>query len=121
VPAPFADASQAREYYAGSDTSGVKLEVPMRLAARLVQGYAPTPEEETDDYIEAATDAELMVGKYIFETGGYLQGATLSGTGSVTYQNDPKVLSLIASAMGDYYQSSGSSGSGANTAYTARW
>ena len=69
---PHATPSQARAYYAGADASGVTLDVPMRNAARVVARYAPPPDnpQYQEQYESRATDAELEIGRYLFNSLG---------------------------------------------------
>lgn len=102
---PYASPSDARAYYAGQDASGVMLNVPMRQAARFVQQYAPVPEVVPADYAEMAADAELEVGRFLFNT----QGGSISSVGAeganVSFTDLEKIKSLIKATMGTYYTS----------------
>lgn len=100
---PFATPSQARTFYAGADTSGVALDVPMRNAARLVRKFAPPPDPVTDDYATAAADAELEVGRYLFNSlGGSVSSLSSEGQ-SLSLTNMSAVLSIISGTMGEFY------------------
>ncbi len=103
MPDPYASPSQARTYYAGEDTSGVLLSVPMGIAADLVQHYAPAPDPVTTDYEDRAVRAELEIGRYLFNTqGGAMSGASPGGGMTVSYNSDPAIFRIIRRAMGSY-------------------
>lgn len=77
----------------------------MGSAARIVASLAPPPAEVDPDYAEAAAHGELLVGRYLFSTeGGTLSSEGISGI-STSYVKFPEVQSLVAGAMGSYYES----------------
>jgi hypothetical protein len=102
MPDPYATPSQVRTFYAGEDTESALYGPAMRNAARLVQRFAPVPDPEPADYAEMAADAELEVGRYLFNS----QGGSISSLGaegmSLSLTNLTAVKSIIAQAMGGY-------------------
>lgn len=116
MPDPYASPTQARDYYAGEDASGVTLDNPMGMAADLVAQYAPAPNPVTTDYEDRALRAELEVGRFLFNS----QGGSISSVGAegmtISFTNLQAILFLIQSSMGDYF-----SGGTSNVAYVEPW
>lgn len=101
---PYAGVGEAIEYYAGSGVNSTELDVTMRQAAREVQRYAPVPSPVPSDYTRMAADAELDVGRYLWNTeGGAVTSSSLSGAGSVTYVSRAHIRNLVKNSMAVYY------------------
>lgn len=80
-----------------------------RIAAEIVQELAPTPDPETTEYQEKASDAEYLLIQWLTATkGGTLtaKGGIPSATGSKTFASLPAVRSIVRSAMGEFYTGS---------------
>lgn len=103
MPDPYATPSSAREFYGlPEDAGGPTFNVPYRNAARLVQQFAAVPDPEPTDYAEMAADAELEVGRFLFNSlGGSLSSLT-SPEGGLSFTNMAAVKSIIAQTMGSY-------------------
>lgn len=105
MPDPYATPSSAREFYGlPEDAGGPTFNVPYRNAARLVQKFAPVPAElpEPADYAEMAADAELEVGRFLFNSlGGSLSSLT-SPEGGLSFTNLAAIKGIIAQTMGAY-------------------
>lgn len=113
---PYATDDDVREFYAGEDAGDLAVETVMGVAADLVQKYAPAPSPlpSPDDYSPRAKRAELLVGRWLWRTEGYVSGKSLSGVGSRSFDVSGTVVSRIVSeAMGDY--------AGADKAYIGRF
>lgn len=102
---PYANEADARAYYAGASADALKVGVVVRQAARLVQRYAPVPVSPPADYAPAARDAELMVGQYLWATGGF-RTSTSKGVDVVrkseSYADLAAVKRTVAETMGPY-------------------
>ncbi len=107
--APYATDAEARAYYAGT-ADATKVGVVLRQAARLVQRHAPAPDPlpSPDDYSPAAKDAELMVGAWLWETGGF-KTSTSKGIDVIrrgeSYADLSAVKRIVAQTMGPYSSS----------------
>ncbi len=101
----YATDDDARDFYAGADAEDIRVEVTVRQAARLVQHYAPVPTIVPTDYAATARDAELMLGEYLWETGGY-KTSTSVGVGGLStgggFANLDTMKKMITQAMGTY-------------------
>jgi hypothetical protein len=110
---PRATVEEATEYYAGEGASSLQLSVVMGLAAGKVQGIAPDPtpedEEPSTDYVQSARNAELLVGKYLWETDGFISSEGL-GKISTSYKGMQDLDQIVISAMGDYASGGGAGG-----------
>lgn len=106
---PYAIPSAAREFYGlAEDAGGPTFTVPYNNAARLVAHYAPPPDPVTTDYEDRAVDAELEVGRYLFNSlGGSLSSLT-SPEGGLSFTNLAAVMGIIAGTMGAEFYTGGS-------------
>lgn len=104
MPDPFATPSAVRTFYAGEDTPLGVYGPAMRNAARLVQRFAPAPDDPVPaDYANRAADAELEVGRYLFNSlGGSVSSLGTEGQ-SLSLTNLSAVMSIVSGTMGDYY------------------
>lgn len=103
MPDPYATPSSAREFYGlDPDAGGPTFNVPYRNAARLVQQFAAVPDPEPADYAQMAADAELEVGRFLFNSlGGSLSSLT-SPEGGLSFTNITAIKSIVAQTMGKY-------------------
>ena len=81
----------------------------LRTAYRTVSDLAPPV--PTEDYRQAARDAEVAVVEYVLATqGGIVKSKSLSGVASKSFAGNEAVVSLVRNAMGGYFGSSSVSG-----------
>jgi hypothetical protein len=87
----------------------------LNVASRMVGHFAPEPEVEEGetipaDYTDARRDAELFLGRYLWETSGAtLASDSLSGVSSTSFTDGKEAGRIIREQMGDYYTGSGKS------------
>jgi hypothetical protein len=98
----YASAQNHRDLYAGSTASAIRLDWLTATAAAIVATNAPPPSPEPSDYADKAKWAELTVGQWLHETGGYVTGKSPQHLGSKSYDNEA-VLGIVAAAMGPYF------------------
>lgn len=109
MPDPYASPSQAREFYGlASDAGGPTFNVPYNNAARLVQRYAPAPDVVSADYEERAADAELEVGRFLFNSLGGSVSSLTATEGGLSFTNLGAVMGIIAGTMGEEFYTGGS-------------
>ncbi len=78
----------------------------LRTAYRTVKKLAPPPDPETptQDYQEAARDAEVAVLGFLVATdGGIVKSSALSGVDNTSYVGLDAVQRIVGHAMGGYY------------------
>lgn len=108
----YATEPEARAYYAGDDAEPLDVSVVRGAAARAVASLSK-PEHDEDgnvtlEYAEAAKEAELLVGRWIWTSDhGTLTSKSISGVISKNYSKVADVQALVSLAMGEY--ASGSS------------
>lgn len=84
----------------------------LRTAERIVAGLAPPPEEESAEYWQAASDAEIAVFAYMATTDeNIISSESLSGISTSYRSYQEAVRPIVSDAMGRYY------GAGSNKAY----
>ncbi len=110
MPDPYLSEGDAIDgWLNGTDPPNpVMFDATRRLAARLVQRFAPTPDQDPvpADYAQAAADAELFVGGYLMENPA--RYSSLGGeAGSLSYVDANTLLSLVEQAMPEEYMASG--------------
>ena len=75
----------------------------LKVAADLVQRYAPVPDPEPADYAAKAARAERILLGYLQNTSGG-QFSSLSGkAGSLSFRELKAIREVVSGAMGDYY------------------
>jgi len=88
------------------------LEDYLAIASDMVQKYAPTPDPlpDPDTYSPRAARAERLVLNYLSQTQGFIEGASLTGTGSVSFSENgmKNVKAIVRETMGSYYAAGGS-------------
>lgn len=99
----YANVSEAIEYYAGDDAGNIELQVVMRRAAALVQQYAPVPDPEPSDYARMAADAELEVGRYLWDTDSGSVTSQSLPSGSTSFADTGYIKRTVRDLMGIYY------------------
>lgn len=99
--------AQAVDFSEAVDEDGPRVEVLLRTASRVVTRLAPPPEEEDEDYRQAASDCELLIFDYLASTRGFVRGESLSGVASESFADDAGVMRIVADSMGEYYGSAG--------------
>lgn len=115
-----ASIQDCRNYYAGEEAEELDVAIVQGTAARTVQQLAPEPAETDEDYEEAAREAELLLGRWIWRSdGGALSSKSLSGVTSKSYAKFDDVRNLVSSAMGSFYKGA-PSGAG-NVAYVSSY
>ena len=77
----------------------------LRSAYRTVRDLAPPPgEPATEEYKEAARDAELAVVEFEMTTqGGTIKSDSLSGVSSTSFAGSEAVREIVKRAMGRYF------------------
>ena len=101
---PYSTLAEFTTYHPAAQGQGRASDI-LALAADMVAKWAPAPAPVPADYPPKAGRAERFVAAYLFDTGGYIQGDSLSGVSSTSYmiQGEGTVKRIIAQAMGDYY------------------
>jgi len=76
----------------------------LAIAADMVARYSAAPDPLTSDYLARAARAERLIANYLTQTQGFISGAALTGTGSVSFSENgmKNVKAIVAQAMGDY-------------------
>ena len=98
----------AGPYYDPPSTDA-NADIYSRVAAGYVQDLAPTPDPETNDYMEKAEAAEFMVYNHIKATGGGLIKSQSARGLSGSYVDIAQLESLIRPVMGSYFTGSAAS------------
>jgi hypothetical protein len=103
---PFLSETDALAGWLNSEAPAneVMFSATRRLAARIVQRFAPVPDENPvpADYESAAADAELFVGGYLIENPGRYSSLSIE-VGSISYAEQSALLSLVSQAMPEEY------------------
>jgi hypothetical protein len=90
-----------------SGATDTKLAILLDVAGWEVEKYAPPPNPVTTDYEDRAIACELLVAAYLFDTGGYISGDSLSGVSSTSFDaSGDAVREKVRNTMGPYYQDS---------------
>lgn len=105
---PYLSTADAVAYHQPAEgASAIKLEIALGLAADVVSGLAPYPEEPTEeqaaDYVGRARRAEAAIFAYGWST----DWGTLSSKGisdlSKSYRDDQTIQRIVRASMGRFY------------------
>lgn len=115
--AHYLDSNFAAFHPAAASSTPEVREVVLNIAEREVVALAPppaplpdgSPSPEMPDYETRLKDAILFVGRYLWDTRGYLSGTSLSGVASKSYDASGAAIRQIVSDVMGPYAAAGSS------------
>jgi hypothetical protein len=118
VPAPYATLAECKTFYAGTSLADDDLQLTTirGLASDAVQHGAPAPDPEGADYAGRAKRAELFVGRYFWQTKGFISSQGLSSLSMSFDVKGEAIQRVVSQAMGSYY-----TGGAARVGYVGYW
>lgn len=100
----YATEAEVYEFYADADATDTEVAVVMRRAAGYVQQYAPVPSPVPSDYARLAADAELEVGRYLWNTdSGSVSSDSVPSGGGTSYVSDTYIRKVVMETMPTYF------------------
>lgn len=97
----FALEQDARDAYAGQNANAARLRAVMGAAAGTVSRIAPAPSPMDATYPGLAASAEILVGEYLWHTGGFVTRTTDIDQ-TTQYGTQEGVEASVRGIMGSY-------------------
>ena len=102
------------------DAPDARIDVALRMAARTVAHFAPEPDEASEEYFDACSDAELALSSYALATRFGQDSSKGISDLSRSFNKDEVVRRLVQDSLGSYFQDPAVQ-EVSNVGYVQRW